>query len=124
MAPPRTTTEDAPTPRQMRLLQYIAEFLAENGYPPTVREMALAMHVKSSNGIVCHLKALTRKGWLEFDAMRARGIRLLRPVPLKGRAEVSGNILRVGSQQWELTAEQLLTLKVGLSQTMKGRYGR
>lgn len=96
---------DGLTDRQTECVLFIAWFLSHNGFPPSVRELMAAMGCKSPNGVVCHLQALQRKGWIRFGDS-ARGIRLLRPVPAP-EVELRNGVLRVGCMQWELTGEQV-----------------
>ncbi len=77
------------TGRQKQILEYLRSFQAEQGYPPSFREVA--GHFKINLGTVQdHLKALTRKGYLSREVNRSRGLRLnpspgpLRTVPLYG----------------------------------------
>lgn len=77
------------TTRQKTILEYLRNFLAEHGYPPSLREVA--GHFKINLGTVQdHLKALTRKGYLTREVNRSRGLRLipgagaLRTIPLYG----------------------------------------
>lgn len=64
------------TARQSLLLNFIRKFTAKKGYPPTVREMAYYMGVGSPNGLMCHLKALKKKGYVEWEPKTARSVRL------------------------------------------------
>jgi len=64
------------TARQSQLLNFIRKFTAKSGYPPTVREMADYMEVAFNNGVVCHLKALKKKGCVEWEPNKARSVRL------------------------------------------------
>jgi repressor LexA len=43
-------------------------------YSPTVREIARAMSIKSPNGVVVHLEALEKKGWIRRRPNSSRGI--------------------------------------------------
>lgn len=52
----------APTPRQAAVLSFIRERHAADGYAPTVREIGRHFGIASPNGVVCHLKALEKKG--------------------------------------------------------------
>lgn len=45
---------------------------AENGAPPTVREIAKAIGVRSPNTAVGHLRALVRKGLVQHHARPSR----------------------------------------------------
>jgi len=76
------------TERQQEVVDVIAESIRVKGSPPTVREIGEAMNIKSSNGVMCHLHALERKGVIERDAFSSRGIRLVDYVPeLLGNCE-------------------------------------
>ena len=46
-------------------------------YSPTVREIAAAFSIRSPNGVVCHLKALERKGLIKRTPRSSRGIEVL-----------------------------------------------
>ncbi|MBQ9243272.1 MAG: transcriptional repressor LexA [Proteobacteria bacterium] len=67
------------TKRQAGVYVYIYDYVQENHYPPTVREIADAFDIKSTNGVVEHLKALARKGFIEKDGFKSRAIRPLVP---------------------------------------------
>ncbi len=62
--------------RQKEALEFIAGFTAENGYPPTLREMGSAMSIKSVNAVSEHLDALVRKGYIARTLALSRGISL------------------------------------------------
>lgn len=71
-----TTTEQRPmTPRQEQVLEFIRQ---NSGYSPTVREIALALSIRSPNGVVCHLKALEKKGLIRRTPNSSRGIEVVR----------------------------------------------
>lgn len=53
------------TPRQNEILIYIREKIMERGYPPSIREIGEAFSIVSPNGVMCHLKALEKKGYIE-----------------------------------------------------------
>ena len=65
------------TPRQSEVIAFIRKHLAELGYPPTIRELADGLGIKSTNGVSEHLRSLEKKGYVARDAFHARGIRLL-----------------------------------------------
>lgn len=64
------------TGRQEQILNYIREYLAETGFPPTRSEIAQEMGFKSPNAAEEHLRALARKGAIEMSPGTSRGIRL------------------------------------------------
>ena len=59
-------------PRQRQVLEYIAACLDQRGIPPTYREIANALGMKSTNGVADHIKALEKKGYIEREAGRGR----------------------------------------------------
>jgi repressor LexA len=73
------------TERQQAVLQFIVRHIQQNQFPPTVREIGLALGIRSTNGVSDHLKALERKGYLERRGMKSRGL-----VPTPGALEVLG----------------------------------
>lgn len=64
-------------PRQKALLEEIRRFTRERGFPPTLRELARALHVRSASGIRQQLAALERKGYLKREAGKPRGLVLI-----------------------------------------------
>ena len=53
---------DQLTQRQEQVYQFIFEKITQRGYGPTVREIGERFHISSPNGVMCHLKALEKKG--------------------------------------------------------------
>lgn len=53
------------TPRQRQVLNYIEKAQRQQGCPPSVRQLAHWLGIKSPNGVMGHLKALERKGYLK-----------------------------------------------------------
>jgi len=70
--------ESAPalTKRQQECLDVIRNHLAETGVPPTVRFIATALGIASVYGVICHLRALQRKGYIKRGKNQARAIAL------------------------------------------------
>ncbi|MCL2326799.1 MAG: transcriptional repressor LexA [Proteobacteria bacterium] len=67
------------TRRQANVYRYIVDYIEENQYPPTIREIAEAFDIRSTNGVSEHLKALIRKGFLTKDSAKSRALRPLVP---------------------------------------------
>ena len=63
--------------RKTRILQAIAEGIRRSGTPPTVREIAAAMSIKSPHGVTVHLEALERKGYIRMANGKPRGIEVV-----------------------------------------------
>ena len=64
------------TIRQQEVYDFLKEKILARGYGPTIREIAQAFGFLSPNGVMCHLQALERKGWITRDPMLARAIKL------------------------------------------------
>ncbi len=59
------------------MLATIVRMGAENGYMPSIRELAEALGISSPNGVQTHLDALRRKGRLTWAAGKSRTYRVL-----------------------------------------------
>lgn len=83
------------TKRQREIYEFLREKIINRGYGPTVREIGLHFNIRSPNGVMCHLKALERKGLISREQNMSRAIQLSDApqnrlsVPLMGTA-VSG----------------------------------
>ncbi len=64
------------TGRQQEIYEFIREKIENRGYGPTVREIGEAFDIRSPNGVMCHLKALEKKGLIKRTGFRARAIQL------------------------------------------------
>jgi len=64
------------TDRQREVYEFLANFIAEAGYPPSLREMMAPLHITSTNGIRSVLTALEKKGYIQRDPKASRGIKL------------------------------------------------
>jgi repressor LexA len=63
------------TERQKRILEVIRRFTAEQGYPPSVREIGERVGLSSSSTIHAHLKTLERHGLISRDPTKPRALR-------------------------------------------------
>src|SRR5258707_13011014 len=78
------------TPRQRAIYDFIKVKILNRGYGPTVREIGAGFKIKSPNGVMCHLKALEKKGLITREAHMSRAIQICEPLtkmslPLAGR---------------------------------------
>lgn len=64
------------TARQQAILDFIRQYMAEEGLPPTRAEIGAAFGFASPNAAESHLKALAQKGAIRLESGSARGIRL------------------------------------------------
>jgi repressor LexA len=65
------------TARQQEIWQYLAEYVDEHGYPPTVREIGDAVGLASPSTVHAHLANLERAGFLRRDPTKPRAIELV-----------------------------------------------
>ena len=63
--------------RQEAILGFINEFLGENGYPPTIRDIGAAVGISSTSVVNYNLNILEREGFLARDREVSRGLRLV-----------------------------------------------
>jgi len=62
--------------RKQKIVEFIAMTVRDRGYPPSVREIAVAVDLASTSAVHHHLQALEREGLLERGASHSRAIRL------------------------------------------------
>ena len=67
------------TGRQNYILQVLKKLIAENGYPPTVREIGEKAHLSSPATIHFHLQKLEEKGYIKKGDNKNRTIEILVP---------------------------------------------
>ena len=78
---------------EQQVYHYLLDFLTENTYQPSIREIGRKFKIKSTKTVSDILQALARKGYIERDASRSRGVRLVghsavsqtQPVPYYGK---------------------------------------
>jgi repressor LexA len=100
------------TDRQREIYDFIRSKIESRGYGPTVREIGLGFDIKSPNGVMCHLKALEKKGLIIREGFSARAIQLVdhRPpsagLPLMGTV-AAGSPTRAEAQEDRLDFGEL-----------------
>jgi repressor LexA len=66
------------TERQRAVYDFIRDKIVNRGYGPTVREIGTEFQISSPNGVMCHLKALEKKGLIKRSPNKSRAIELSR----------------------------------------------
>ena len=85
------------TARQREVFDFIRSKITGRGYGPTVREIGEAFQISSPNGVMCHLKALEKKGLITREPNMSRAIQITdaikeeRGMPLVGQI-AAGNL--------------------------------
>ena len=64
------------TPRQRDIYEFLKDKILNRGYGPTVREIGNEFGIRSPNGVMCHLKALEKKGLIIRESHMSRAIQL------------------------------------------------
>ncbi len=76
---------DVLTKRQKEVYEFIRDKIRNRGYGPTVREIGDAFGIRSPNGVMCHLKAIEKKGLITREKNMSRAINLsCEPVEERG----------------------------------------
>ena len=107
-----------PTAKQLAIYNYIRKHIENKGFPPAIRDICNAFSISSPNGVMCHLKALQKKGYIERvtkdkkQRAQARGITIPGvsaggfSLPLKG-AVAAGRAIEAEEQDERLELRDL-----------------
>jgi repressor LexA len=97
--------ENGLTSRQNLILQVITKAVAEQGFPPSLREIGASVGLSSTASVAHQLQVLERKGFIRRDSNSSRAIEVLNPndfehnqqapkyVPMLGSIAAGGPIL-------------------------------
>ncbi len=95
------------TPRQRRVLAYIKNSVTERGYPPSMREIGVAVGLTSSSSVAHQLRVLESKGLLRRDPNRPRALEVLLPEssprPIRATTTASYDDIGGGAAQPQAT---------------------
>lgn len=92
--------------KQTEILEFIKSEILSKGYPPAVREICEAVHLKSTSSVHAHLETLEKCGYIRRDPTKPRAIEIIDDnfymirhevvsVPLVGRVAAGEPILAV-----------------------------
>lgn len=65
------------TAKQTEILEYIKSEILNRGFPPAVREICEAVHLKSTSSVHSHLETLEKNGYIRRDPTKPRAIEIL-----------------------------------------------
>jgi repressor LexA len=91
------------TRRQREVYEFVRDKIQNRGYGPTVREIGEQFGISSPNGVMCHLKALEKKGLIIREPNMSRAIQISpeareeKGLPLAGR--VAAGVLHEAIEQ-------------------------
>ena len=63
--------------KQEEILEYIKSQILSRGFPPSVREICEAVHLKSTSSVHSHLEMLEKNGYIRRDPTKPRAIEIL-----------------------------------------------
>ncbi|MBR1389904.1 MAG: transcriptional repressor LexA [Lachnospiraceae bacterium] len=63
--------------KQQEILEYIKSEILSKGYPPAVREICEAVHLKSTSSVHSHLETLEKNGYIRRDPTKPRAIEII-----------------------------------------------
>lgn len=92
--------------KQKEILEYIKSEILNRGYPPAVRDICEAVHLKSTSSVHSHLETLEKNGYIRRDPTKPRAIEIIDDtfnlvrrevvnVPLLGRVAAGDPLLAV-----------------------------
>ncbi len=118
--------------RQKRIIKFLGEYVEENGYPPSIREIGAAAGISSTSVVSYNLKRLEEKGYISRDREISRGLKLATPgrqmapqalvrIPLLGRI-VAGEPIPVPSSDFALMGDETVELTRDILGDPEGLY--
>lgn len=120
------------TDRQQNILNFIKEYVSDNGFPPTYREIGHNFSIASTFGVKRHLDALVKKGFITVEGNASRTLSLtslanpaqhskyseeLYELPIIGRVAAGYPILA------EQNIEGTLSIQANLIKNKSGSFG-
>lgn len=96
--------------RQKKVLRVLESFQAENGFPPSIREICDQASIPSTSVVNYYLERLQEMGYIERESRVSRGIRLLKP--LSTAAEGFSASVKQAAKGIEQTVSELLHIPV------------
>lgn len=116
------------TERQHKILEFLNEYVEENGYPPSIREIGDAAGISSTSVVSYNLKRLEEKGYIDRDPAVSRGLKLagagpaqLVRLPLLGRI-AAGEPLPVPASDFPLMGDETIELTRDILGGAEGLY--
>jgi len=63
--------------KQNEILEYMKNEILNRGFPPSVREICEAVHLKSTSSVHAHLESLEKNGYIRRDPTKPRAIEIV-----------------------------------------------
>ena len=118
--------------RQQRIMEFVNEYVEENSYPPSIREIGAAAGISSTSVVSYNLHRLEEKGYIGRDREVSRGLKVVSArvprmpeavvrVPLLGRI-VAGEPIPVPASDFALLGDETIELTRDLLGDPQGLY--
>ena len=126
------------SPLEQKVYHYLIDYLAENTYQPSIRDIARQFGIKSTKTVSDLLQSLASKGYIQRDRTRSRGVKLVgvggtsgpQPVPYYGKIHAGEPALLPENRAGFITMDRRFVpsqdsfyLKV-VGDSMNGRHPR
>ena len=105
------------TEGQQRIFGFICEFVRDNKYPPTLREIQKNFNFSSANSVVAHIKALKEKGYITRksvkNGMTVRTMQIVDNIMgyhVVAAEELSKAIATMKARQYNISAKEAVEL--------------
>ena len=118
--------------KQQKIIEFIHQFLVDNSYPPTVREIVSGCGISSTSVVDYNLNVLEQEGYIRRHPEVSRGIELLTlspalryrlQVPIIGQIAAGEPIPVPTPDTWDVTASaETLEVTEDLTQGGEGVY--
>jgi repressor LexA len=120
------------SPKQQNIIDFIRRFLADRGYPPTIRDIVVGCGISSTSVVNYNLNILEREGYIRRHHEVSRGIELPRrslgprpclQVPIVGQIAAGEPIPVPAPDTWDVSAgSETLEVPEELTQGREGVY--
>jgi repressor LexA len=119
--------------RQQRILNFLKEYVEENGYPPSIREIGAAAGISSTSVVSYNLRRLEERGYISRDREISRGLKLATAIraqttpeaivrlPLLGRI-VAGEPIPLPASDFALMGDETVELTRDILGDPEGLY--
>ncbi len=84
----RRKNPDELNKREKAILKYIEKRVAEDGYPPSVREICKAVGLSSTATVHSYLESLSKKGYVKKESQKGRTLKLLKGGKEEGQEQL------------------------------------
>jgi len=119
--------------KQRKILEFVAQHIEDNGYPPSMREICAATGISSTSVVSYNLNRLEEAGFIARDREVSRGMRLAQDdhqggpqdalvrLPLLGRI-VAGAPVPVPNSDFALMGDETIEVSRGILGDLEGLY--